>query len=65
MKPAAQQASNLLEPLEEALGNIAHHDVQVSKIAREKALKAARSLVQALETPEEIILHHAFDVGWI
>ena len=63
MKPTAQQASNLLEPLQEALGNIVHHDAQVSKIAREKALKAARSLVQALETPEEIILHHAFDVG--
>ena len=65
MEPTAQQASGILKSLQEALGSIAHHDVQVSKEAQERALEAARRLVQALVTPEETILHHAFDVGWI
>ena len=63
MEPTAQQASDILKSLQGTIGNIAHHDVQVSKDAQEKALEAARRLVQALATPEQTILHHAFDVG--
>ena len=59
----AQQALNHLAYLQEVLETIAHRDVQVSNEAREKALEAARRLVQAFETPEDTILYHSFDVG--
>ena len=63
MSFTAQQALKQLPYLQEVLESIAQHDVHVSREARDKALEAARRLVQAFETPEDTILYHYFDVG--
>ena len=55
--------ASLLAEVNLAVTDLNNDDTNNGGGARMKALEAVRKLSTALTTPEEVVLHHSFEVG--